>query len=180
MLLFGGRSSYNKKVMMKTMTVFRFLLIMTLCGYAATCTAAPSRKPLSPLRITIVPTQAGLSSSQIKPGDVVEFTVTTVSSIDVQELSINIELLGGAKLISGETSWVGPAARNEAKSITLSVQAPEKGRGRVKARVSTPPSGGARFSAVSQFDLGPEVKSKPEQEPVIKKDRRGRSIIEYR
>ncbi len=122
----------------------------------------------------------GNTSDQIKPGDIVEFKVTALSSIDVPEMNVKVELVGGADLVSGDTTWSGPAAKNEKKTITLIVRAPKKGLGRIKARVSLPPSDGARFSAQAEFRLGPEVKTKPAQEPTVKKDRKGRSIIEYR
>ncbi len=142
--------------------------------------AGPSKKPLPPLRISIAPVQPGITSDQIKPGDIIEFKVIALSSIDVPEMSIKVELVGGAKLVSGDMSWSGPAVKNEAKSITLTVQAPEQGKGMIKARVSLPPSDSTRFSAQTEFRLGPETKTKSAQEPVIKKDRKGRSIIEYR
>lgn len=142
--------------------------------------AGPSHKPLPPLRISIVPVQSGTVPDQVKPDDVIEFRVTAVSAVDVREMRIDVELTGGAKLVSGDTSWSGSAAKNEEKSITLIVQAPKTGKGRIKAKVSIPPADGTRFSAGAEYTLGPELKSKPEQEHPVKKDGRGRSVIEYR
>jgi hypothetical protein len=159
------------------------LYLLLLCVFLS-CpiygAAVPSRKPLPPLRISITPVQSGITPDQIKPGDIVEFKVTALSSIDVPEMSVKVELIGGADLVSGDTSWSGPAAKNEEKSITLTVQAPKKGMGSVKARVSIPPSGGTRFSARAEYVLGPLSKSKPEQEHPVKKDSKGRNVIEYR
>lgn len=160
--------------------IYITLLSILILPGAGVSNAGPSHKPLPPLQINIAPTQPGVTSSQINPGDIVEFKVIAVSFMDVQEMRIDVELTGGAKLLSGDTSWSGPAAKNEEKTFTLTVQAPEKGKGRVRARVTLPPSNSTRFSAETEFRLGPEVKNKPEQEPVIKKDRKGRSIIEYR
>ena len=156
------------------------LLLCVLFSCALSGAAAPSRKPLPPLRISISPVQPGIISDYIKPGDVIEFKVTALSSIDVPEMSIKVELVDGAKLVSGDTSWSGPAAKNEKKSVILTVQAPEKGKGALRARVSLPQSGNTRFSNQALYELGPEVKFKPEQEHPVKKDHKGRDVIEYR
>jgi hypothetical protein len=159
--------------------VIRLLLLFFLSS-SVLVYAGPSKKPLSPLRINIAPVQAGITSDQIKPGDIVEFNVTAVSSIDTQELTINVELVGGVQLVSGDTSWNGPAAKNEEKSIALTVRAPRSGKGMIEAHVSIPPSDGARFSAGAQYTLGSEVKTKPENDRPVKKDLKGQDVIEYR
>jgi hypothetical protein len=161
------------------MKVFNSLCLVISAAFLLSATPGHA-KPLPPLQVRITPVQSGITSGQIKPGDLMEFKVTAVSFMDVPELRINVELLGGVKLISGDTSWNGPAAKNEEKGITLTVQVPEKGKGGIRARVSIPPSNGTRFSADAHFELGPKGKAKPEQEPAMKKDRKGRDIIEYR
>ena len=166
--------------MKTTLIICCLMLSLGISGYSVNCFSAPAGKPLPPLRISIAPVQPGITSDQIKPGDIVEFKVTASSSIDVPEISIKVELVGGAKLVSGDTSWSGPAAKNEEKSISLTVQAPKNGQGRIKARVSIPPSDGPRFSAGAEYVLGPVSKSKPEQEHPVKKDSKGRNVIEYR
>ena len=40
--------------------------------------------------------------------------------------------------------------------------------------------GGTRFSAGAEYVLGPVSKYKPEQEHPVKKDSKGRNVIEYR
>lgn len=103
-----------------------------------------------------------------------------MSFIDVQEMRIEVELIGGTKLVSGDRTWRGPALKNEEKTIVLTVRVPETGKGRIKARVTIPPSDNTRFSSETQYVLGPEIKSKPEHEHPVKKDSKGRDIIEYR
>lgn len=167
------------KIIKITLLLLVISLYFVTTGFSG-CAAEPFRKPLPPLKISIAPV-AGTTSAEIKPGDVVELKVTATSVMEVPEMRIDVRLTGGAKLVSGETSWTGPAAKNEEKSLLLTVQAPEKGKGRVTARVSTPPSKSARFFAQARFELGPEDKIKNKKhEPVIKKDSRGRDIIEYR
>lgn len=137
-------------------------------------------KPLPPVQITIVPVQAGLAQEEIKPGDIIDLIITAESFAQTHEMRIEVNLTGGAKLVSGETSWKGSASKNEKKTITLTVQAPEKGKGIIRARVSLPPTGSTRFSSEAHFSLGPEIREKPAKKPVVKKDSKGRRIIEYR
>jgi hypothetical protein len=157
-----------------------FSVFIALLSLFITGEKSFAKKPSPPLQISITPVRADISASDIKPGDVVELKVSAVSFIDAQEMRVEVNLIGGAKLVKGDTSWSGPASKKEEKTLILTVQAPEKEKGRIKARVSSPPSGGARFSAEAEFILGPEVKTKPEKEPQVKKDSKGRSIVEYR
>ena len=137
-------------------------------------------KPLPPIQVTIEPTQAGLQPVDIKPGDTVEFSVTARAHSDAQDMRIAIKILGGAVLVSGETSWSGPVAKNAEKSLILTVRAPQKGAGRIKARVEVVVAEGASFGAESEYTLGVEVKQKTAPSPKIKKDVKGRDVIEYR
>lgn len=156
-----------------TLLVFLFLM-------PASSPAKEARKPLSPLHIRIETDTPGVTQKQIKPGDVIQFTVSGISFMDVEELRIAVELTGGAKLIAGDTSWSGQAKKNEEKKITFTVQAPKSGHGQIRARISLPPTQGGRFSAEARFDLGPKVREKFEHELAVKKDSKGRDVIEYR
>lgn len=166
--------------MVKRNKALTLIAALGLLLTASVCNAAAPRKPMPPVLITIAPSSAGITQDQIKPGDVVAFKVTATSAIDVKEMHIDVHLTRGAKLVSGETSWKGPSAKNEEKTLLLTVQAPERGTGTIRARVSVPPSDGARFSSEARFMLGPEAQAKPEHNAVKKKDSRGRNIIEYR
>ena len=94
--------------------------------------------------------------------------------------SVKVDLVGGTKLISGDTSWNGPAAKNEEKTINLTVQAPKTGRGSIKAIATIPLTNGPHFSAGAEYVLGGEVKSKSEQDHPVRRDSNGRPVIEYR
>ncbi len=161
-------------------TLINFLAIFFVVYGCSFESEAASRKPLPPVRIAITPVEAGITSDQIKPGDVIEFSVTAVSSIDAPKIEINVEFTGGAKLVSGESSWSGPAVKNEEKKLVFTVHAPEQGQGTIKARISIPPSDGTRFSAETEFVLGAKTKAKTDKEGTVKKDRKGRRITEYR
>ncbi len=161
-----------------TIVVLLFFIMLLSAPFAM---AGRSRKPLSPLQIRILPERTGLTADQIQPGDVVGFKVTAVSAIDAPKLVIDVELTGGAKLVSGDTSWSGSVAKNEEMSIVLTVQTPRAGKGRIRARaVILPSEGDARFSANALYILGPPEKTMPAVDHSVKKDSKGRNIIEYR
>ncbi len=165
----------------KTFLATAFLFFLSVTGlYAAGAKGSnPSPKPLPPLRVSIHPVRADLSSDRIQPGGIVELRITAVSGIAAADMRIDLKLEGGAKLVSGETAWEGEAAKDKEITLTVSVRAPNSGKGKVRAVVSLPVSRGPHYSSEVEFELGPAVKQKPEREPVIKKNSRGRSVIEY-
>lgn len=137
-------------------------------------------KPRPPLQIAISPVQSGLSPAYIKPGDVVELKIIGKTLADADELNIKVELLGGVELVSGETSWVGPAKKGEDKALLVTVRAPKHGNGRIRARVSVMQTGGAAFAVETEYRLGADLEKKPTTLPEIKRDNKGREIKEYR
>ena len=136
-------------------------------------------KPLSPLSVTIRPVQQGLSSSDIKPGDVVQLEVVVVSHVGLTRADLKITLTGGARLAAGDDRWSGPMEKDRETVIPVTVAVPQTGRGEVKATLS---AGG--FHAGAQFTLGQEPKVKPGSGPgkrgMKTKDSKGHDIIEYR
>ena len=152
------------------------LLVVVLVGPALLHAA----KPRSPLQASISPVQSGLVATAIKPGDVVEFKIVGKAFTDTGELNIKVELHGGVELLSGETSWTGPAKKGEDKTLLITVRAPKHGNGRIRARVSMSPSSGASFAAEAEYLLGMSAQKKPAPLPAIKKDHKGREIREYR
>lgn len=142
-------------------------------------------KPRSPLQVNISPVQTGLSSTDIKPanikpGDVVKLKIAGKTFADADELNIKVELYGGVELVSGDTSWSGPANKGEDKTLLITVRTPIRGNGGVRARISMSPSSGATFTAEAEYHLGQKMEKKPDPVPVIKKDNKGREIREYR
>ena len=166
--------------MVKKINLLLLPFMMMLVFFQVVSAAGPSKKPLPPLQVRITSVQPGITPDQIKAGDTVELKVTAVSFMDGQELRIEVELIGGTKLVSGDKLWSGPLKKNEEKALLLTVQSPEKGRGGIRARVSIPSTDGARFSVETQYMLGFETKTKPEHERPVKKDHKGRNVIEYR
>ncbi len=155
--------------------LFFFTFAFSPAGYAQ---SDPAQKPLPPVSIRIQPVRPDITSDSIQPGDIVDLLVSAGSAVDVSEMKIEVELLGGAKRVAGATAWKGHAGKNETKTITLSVRAPETGTGRVRARVSMPSAKGRHFMAVTEFVLGPAAAA--EDNGVSRKNSKGRPIIEYR
>lgn len=137
-------------------------------------------KPRVPLQVNISPVQSSLVPADIRPGDTVEFKIAGKAFTDAAELNINVELHGGAKLVSGETSWSGPAKKGEDKALLITVRAPMHGNGMIRARISMSPSSGASFAAETEYLLGKSAQKKPAHLPEKKKDHKGREIREYR
>ena len=163
----------------------RILTIALLLGLFVSQDASPAAlssktKPHPPVQISIEPLQSGLLSSNIKPGDVVEFRVTITSMVDTPEMQIQVKLDDGAELISGELSWTGPAMKNEMKILPITIKAPQKGIGLVKAQLSITLSSGIVFTTSSEYELGGTKKPKPESARPVKKDSKGHNVIEYR
>ena len=141
---------------------------------------AHAAKPRAPLQVSISAAQPGLAPADIRPGDTVELKITGKTFADTAELNINVELHGGAKLVSGETSWTGPAKKGEDKTLLITVRVPMHGNGMVRARIAMSPSSGASFAAETEYRFGKNAEKKPAREPAKKKDNKGREIREYR
>jgi len=173
-----------KKVMFLVIACCSVSLLTT-----AMVTAEPAQKPLPPLQVTIQPVRTDITPDAIQPGEAIAFRVTAVSLVDTQEMRIKVDLVSGAELVSGGTSWIGRAAKNVEKVLILTVRAPKNGRGSIKARASIPNTQGAAFSTETSYQLGADAQAsqklnqkssimEPEQQ--VKKDSKGTSVIEYR
>lgn len=137
-------------------------------------------KPSPPVHVSISPVQPGLVSSSIMPGDVVEFKVAATSMVDTTEMQIQVTLADGVELVAGDLSWTGPAMKKEMKTLPITIRVPLKGKGSVKAHVSIALSGGSAFTTSSKYALGHVEKPKPEPARPVRKDSKGRDVIEYR
>ncbi len=159
---------------------FVLAAILPLNAHAGT-ESAKKAKPSSPLSVTIRPVQQGLAPADIRPGEVVQLEVVALSHIGLTRADLKITLTGGARLIAGDDRWSGPMEKGRETVLTVTVAAPQTGRGEVKAMLS---AGG--FHAGAQFGLGPENKNKtktsePPGKPGTKtQDSKGQDIIEYR
>lgn len=155
------------------------ILCMSVTAYAGEMRAHHG-KPRSPLQVNISAVQSGLAPADIKPGDTVDFRIIGKSFTDAAALNIKVELHGGAELVSGETTWTGPAKKGEDKTLLISVRAPRHGNGMIRARIAMSPSSGASFAAEAEYLLGKNAQKKPALLPEKKKDSKGREIREFR
>jgi len=155
-------------------------LLLFICSIILLPGLSRADKPLPPLQVTIIPVNTQLLSSSINPGDVVDLKIIGRSLTDAQEIRLEVELKGDTELVSGDTAWKGSLARGQEAVLLLTVRAPRKGRGLIKARMIMQAGQGASFSAEDRYVLGPDSKKKPALSPSIKKDKRGRNIIEVR
>lgn len=160
-----------------------YLCVLAILCMSTTVNAGGMRasgKPRPPLQLTIAPVQSGLVPADIKPGDVVEFKITGRALADAAELKIKVELHGGLELMSGSTTWIGPALKGADKPLLITVSVPKHGNGMIRARISMSPSSGASFSAEAEYSFGKYAEKKPALLPEIKKDSKGRAIREHR
>lgn len=153
-----------------------FLFMLLLIPAIAFSMGPDNRKPQPPLKVSIAPASESLRAEDIRPGDEADFKATALSMMDAGELRMEVKLTGGAELISGETKWSGPLKKGEEKTLLIRVRAPFKGAGMIRASVFT--VGEPRFRAQAIYRLGGGPKEK-ETPPPVKKDIRGREIIEY-
>ena len=178
---------YYTAVRMTTMSTRATIPVLILLLFSLVFPAGPAgalqrqtgTKPLSPLVVTIRPVQQGLTSSAIKPGDVVQLEVAALSHVGISKADLKVTFTGGAKLVGGDDRWSGPMEKGKEAVLTITVSTPMSGLGEVKAMLS---SGG--FHAGAQFSLGPESKSKTgtpgEKKRTKIKDSKELDIIEYR
>jgi len=155
------------------------LLIFVIALSGSVQAAQRHKKPQSPVQIALSAAQTGLAPEAIKPGDIVDFIVTVSSSIDADEMNISVTLPRGAELTAGALDWRGPSKRNEKTVLTFSAKAPNVRDSIIRASVIIPMSGGASFSASTQYPLGVQSKKKAEPSRPVKKDRKGKDVIEY-
>jgi len=163
-----------KKIARFAPLLLLFVLIIFSAG------GASAKKPLPPLQVTIALVRQDIAPADIKPGETVDLVVKVVSMIDVTDMKVIIELTGGVEAVSGNLSWAGPAVQGEEKVLAVTVRAPAKDHGKIKARASVHMPNGPHFAAEAQLALGSEEQVKPAERPLIKKDGKGRDVMEYR
>jgi hypothetical protein len=137
-------------------------------------------KPQPPVQISIAPVQSGLSSSSIKPGDSVEFSVNVLSSTDASEMRVVNMLDGGTELIAGDLSWSGAVQKGQEVIVSFTVRAPLKGKGKITSQVEIFSGDVLLYSSKAVYELGAPEKSKPAPPRGVMKDSKGQDVIEYR
>lgn len=159
------------------MTLLSALFIVQDASAAALSSRA---KPLPPVQISITPVQSGLSSSSIKPGDAVDFRVNILSSTDASEMRVRNTLDEGTELIAGDLSWSGAVHKGQEVTVSFTVRAPKKGKGKITSHVDVFSGDVLLYSSKTEYELGAPEKAKPGPPRGIMKDSKGRDVIEYR
>ena len=174
-------SRKGKKMKQHTIArTFISIIIMAVAMPGLVEAGDKSKKPRPPIQVTISPVPADVTADAVKPGDVVEFKIDATAMVDTTDMRIQIRLAGGAELVSGSLSWTGPAIKNEIKTLLITVKAPQKGNGAVKAKLSITLSGDTVFTTSSEYVLGVVKKPKPGSARPVRKDSKGHDVIEYR
>lgn len=155
------------------------LILMFGCFPSVTLAVEPKGKPRLPIEVNIAPSQAGTIRQSIKPGDVIDLKISGKSPVHSGEMTIEAELMDGAELVSGDLLWTGPVGRGEEKNLIISVRAPQAGVGMVKARVTISKNGKTILKREFRYALGPDLDQKTAPSYKLKKDSKGRSIVEY-
>ncbi len=153
---------------------------LLLFASAVPAGAGAKGKPMIPVQVAIEPTAAKMKPKDIKPGDVVEFRVSTHAVRGAEEVRVDITLLDGAELVAGDLKWAGKLSGSEAKQLVISVRAPSAGVGRVMAAVSAVRDGKVVMTKQTVYTLGTSAgaaKGKPA--PKTRRDSKGREVVEY-
>ena len=153
------------------------MMWLTVCAAAA----ADAGKPQVPFQVMIAPVSKTVNQKSIKPGDTIELKVIVEAPSSDAEMHVQIELLGGAELVSGDLSWRGILAKREKKQLVLSVRAPRSGIGTVSVKVRVDRDGRTLSAreAVYLLGSGPAAAENSVMKPAGK-DSRGRPVKEYR
>ncbi|MHB8844670.1 MAG: hypothetical protein ACYC7L_07940 [Nitrospirota bacterium] len=158
-------------------------ILMAVCLQTAIVSAAPVHiKPQHPLQLNIAPAP-GTDLAAVKAGDVIDLAATATLSHDAADMRITVKLSDGVELVRGDLAWSGPAKKLEPRSVRFSVRVPEKGVGRIRAQASITAGGKKELTAKAQYLLMTATERQEQQkmktEKPVKKDSKGRPIVEY-
>ena len=159
------------------------IIIITAILFAPLCLHAkgirPKGKPASPISVTISSVDESLSPDNLSSGDVLELEVRVASHAELERVSLTVKLSGHIELLRGDADWTGSLDSGDELVFPISVKVLKKGPGKIKARAFSSFSKTSSFSASDTFRIGQGKDEKPSQLP-IKKDGKGRNIIEHR
>ena len=164
----------------RRISVLMMLTMLCLAAIPYSAAAATvSKKPLLPVTVTIGPSLPSVNEDTLQPGETVAFTIKATTLADVGEMRLEAKLSGGVELVAGTLEWAGPAGKGEEKQLSFTVRVPLKGQGNIKATATIVREGKRTVKSTAQYVLGrgERVKKKPEYQ--LKKDSKGRDIVEY-
>ena len=106
-------------------------------------------------------------------------TVTTRPLLPAPKIKISINLPEGLELKAGEISWEGSMSKGEERDIEVSVKILKEGLFDVIGVASIEYPDGSRLVKSTSGTIEVGQYKKPEQPGIVKKDRKGREIIEF-
>jgi hypothetical protein len=121
----------------------------------------------------------GVNEDTLQPGEAVAFTVKATTLADASEMRLEAKLSGGVELVAGTLEWAGPAVKGEEKQLFFTVRVPLKGQGSIKATATIVREGKRTVKSTAQYDLGNAERGKKKPGYQLKKDNKGRAIVEY-
>lgn len=165
----------------RRISVLMMLAMLCLAAISHSVAAATaSKKPMLPVTVTIGPTMLGVNADTLQPGETIVFTVKAISlADDANEMRLETKLSGGVEFVAGTLEWAGPAGKGEEKQISFTVRVPLKGQGSIKATATIVREGKRTVKSTAQYDLGNADRGKKKSGYQLKKDNKGRAIVEY-
>lgn len=136
-------------------------------------------KPRPSVHISITGVNSSQSSNNVQTGEIQALTITIKAFADHPTATMHIILSEGAELVSGESAWTGPLAKDEIKLFIISVRASKAGKGKITARIAAGDGKGTGMRSEAEYLLGGSAKKKDRSaEPKSVLDK-GREVIEY-
>ena len=164
---------------MRKSLVFSLPLLLFLSLLITAGNNSSFAKPFGSAYIIIAPVEPGLRTEEITKGDVVELQITARSFIEADVMEITTQLAPGLELIEGQKDWVGTVKKSKTVTLRIKVRVIGQGGGKITSRLELLLGGNTLFSDHSTYTLGKHKRKKGEAEPRLRKDRKGRNIIEH-
>lgn len=136
-------------------------------------------KPSVPLYISITKTDLSQTGGDLPDKNTTVLKIEVLSKISAPHMTIEISCSGDLELVSGEGHWEGPVGKDEVVSITVLVKKTGPHKGIVRAGAGIDVSEDIRYSASDSY-LFDAAKKRSTLNPPVKKDGKGRNIIEER
>lgn len=108
-------------------------------------------KPSAPISVRIEPDDPVRT-----PGEIVDFRITTASSVAIPELELTVDVPDSLAVYSGDRYWLGPLPAGGRHELVLAIRIPEQGGQRITAAAVARFGDGHAMMAQDVFILGSE------------------------
>lgn len=150
----------------------RFVWIIIL--FTLTTTAAPAWaiKPRPPLQLSFQQTDLSGGESRL--------TMIAVANVDLNRVTLSIELPPGLSLVAGEEQWENAMKKGETKKMEWVVQSPNQAPRKVTGKAVIESSAGEKFVEQATLTLNEAEKETPLRTPSVKRKEGGETILEFK